>query len=491
MLKGKESLVKWANEETKTADLGDARLNRRLGNVLDMLSRQPKESIPATLKSWNETKSAYRFFDHPEVTDQTVILPHVNATIERMRQEPVILLPQDTTELDFSKMQGTTGLGRLSYPFQQGMYLHPTVAITPDRVCLGIVDLQVIIRDQPKNENMLPIILLCVSRNPCYEALCLYLYLIKSIKKPTKESISIEKKESMRWLNSYRKAQALAKQLPESTIVSIADREGDIYDIFMEAQHQTSQAEFIIRGNYDRRLMNEEKKLKSKILTAPVKGIVEFELPKLKNRKARQVTQEIRAITVKLSPPKRVGKKLPAIFINVVLAREINAPDDIEPIEWMLLTSLPIETGEQALQVIDWYLCRWQVEILFKVLKSGCEIEELQLKTAERLKPCIALYMIIAWRILYLTMLGRSCPNIPCNIVFENEEWHAVYRVIYRKPPPEIPPDLNTMIRMIASLGGFLNRKSDGSPGPKPIWIGLQRTRDFVIAMEALNASRW
>ena len=132
----------------------------------------------------------------------------------------------------------------------------------------------------------------------------------------------------------------------------------------------------------------------------------------------------------------------------------------------------------------------WNIEVFFKILKSGCEVEELQLQTLDRLKPCLALYIIITWRILSMTMLGRSCPDMPCTAVFDDEEWHAVYRVVHRSPPPEIPPNLNAMIRMVASLGGFLNRKGDGHPGAQTIWIGLQRTKDFVIAMEALDASR-
>jgi len=114
----------------------------------------------------------------------------------------------------------------------------------------------------------------------------------------------------------------------------------------------------------------------------------------------------------------------------------------------------------------------------------------LQLQTMDRLKPCLALYMIIAWRILHMTMLGRTCSKIPCTAVFEDKEWHAVYRVIYRRPPPIVPPNLNMVIKMVAGLGGFLNRKNDGFPGAQTVWVGLQRTRDFVIAMEALDASR-
>ena len=144
-----------------------------------------------------------------------------------------------------------------------------------------------------------------------------------------------------------------------------------------------------------------------------------------------------------------------------------------------------MERFEQAIEVLQWYLCRWQIEIFFKVLKSGCKIEELQLEHITRLEPALAFYMMVAWRVLYLTMLGRSCPELPCDVVFGQEEWKAVYIVCEKQAPPEEPPTLDFMIRMVARFGGFLNRKHDGFPGPKTIWIGIQRCRDFALAIEA------
>ena len=121
----------------------------------------------------------------------------------------------------------------------------------------------------------------------------------------------------------------------------------------------------------------------------------------------------------------------------------------------------------------------------FRILKSGCKVEELQLQHVDRLEPALALYMIVAWRILLLTMLGRQCPDWPCDIVFETEEWRAVYIVAKRAAPPQQPPTLDEVIRLMAGFGGFLDRKGDGFPGPQCIWIGLQRTRDFVLALQA------
>ena len=172
----------------------------------------------------------------------------------------------------------------------------------------------------------------------------------------------------------------------------------------------------------------------------------------------------------------------------MLLAREEHPPKGVEPIAWILLTSLPIDDLAEASEILQWYLCRWQIEVFFRVLKSGCKIENLQLQLTDRLELAISLYLIVAWRVLFLTRLGRTCPDLSCEVVFTPEEWHAVYIVAKRKKPPKEPPRLNEMIRMVASFGGFLGRKDDGEPGPKALWTGLQRIRDFVLMRETLRA---
>lgn len=414
----------WTITETKAAKLEDKRLMRRFGNVLNMLIRRPKESIPVNSKSWAETKAAYRFFDHDGVTHDKVMKPHQEATIERMAQEPVVLLPQDTTELNYTSKPETKGLGKLCYEAQQGLYLHPTLAITPGRVCLGVVNMEILIRE--------------------------------ALGKKANASLPIEQKESVRWLNSYRVAQTLSKQLPETKVVSIADREGDIYEIFAEASEAkgSDKADWIIRSQHNRCLTSDGKKdngkkLLNRVQQSEVIGVVEFDLPATPKRKARRIKQEIRAITARLKPPYRKDKQLRAIEVNAVLATEVRAPEGEQPIKWLLLTSLPVDTNERALQVIEWYLCRWQIEVFFRILKSGCKVESLQLQELKRLEVCLAMYMIITWRILFMTMLGRCSPDLECDVVFEDVEWRAVYIVVTRRPPPSKPPGLHQTLRMI------------------------------------------
>jgi hypothetical protein len=195
----------------------------------------------------------------------------------------------------------------------------------------------------------------------------------------------------------------------------------------------------------------------------------------------------IQAARVKLRGPQRPGGRPPDVEINVVLVREKNPPAGEEAIEWLLLTSLPIRTFRQVQRVIAYYCCRWQIEVYFKVLKSGCKIEDRQFQDADHYLPCLALYMVIAWRVMYVMMLGRQCPAIPCGEIFGEAEWKAVYTVVRGQAAPEQPPTLAAIVSMIASLGGHLGRKHDGPPGPKAMWIGMQRMRDLALAWDAFQ----
>jgi hypothetical protein len=440
-------------------DLGDARLNRRAQQVLEQLGAKPSVSIPAACGGWDETRAAYRLLDHERVTAASVLAPHIACTQERVSAYERVLCIQDTTELDYtSKKARMAGLGPLNYESRWGMYLHPTLAVTPDRVALGVLDLY------------------SWAREP------------GSLGADQAASRPLEEKESVRWVDGFANVNALAEQLPNTRLTYIADREGDLYDLFVEAPCPESGADWLIRGQYHDRRLTDGRTLGEALAAAPVLGTITFTRPAGHGEPARPVEQTLKAVRVTLKAPWRPDRTLSDVTVTAVLASEVNPPDDDAPVEWLLLTNLPVDTPAQAIEKIAWYLCRWHIEIFFKILKSGCKIEELQIERRERLEPAIALYMIIAWRVLMLTHLGRTCPELPCDVVFDEAEWKAVYLVTQRQAPPEQPPSLDTMVRMVASLGGFLNRKCDGFPGPKTLWIGLQRAADFALALEAHRA---
>jgi hypothetical protein len=462
---------RWIIEETKAANFGDKRLNKRYGDLLNSFASTPTKSIPASCKSWGETLAAYRFLNHDNVTETEILAPHKTATLERIKKEKIVLIPQDTTEIDFTGRKSLSGIGYLTQESGQGFYLHPSVAYTPEKCCLGVIDLQTWTRTTIG-------------------------------KRGQRKNKPIEEKESYCWLKGYEAANEIALSSPTTMIVSISDREGDIYDVLEKLPSEENKAYWLIRSQHNRSILNEasqkfDSQLRKSVgLSEPI-GKMEFKMPagisyrNTKRRHARTerlVRQEVRVCTVWLRPPRSKLKKFESIPINVVHCKEIDPPSGEEAVEWFLLTSIPIQDVETAMEVVNWYLCRWLIETFFKVLKSGCLVEELQFETLKGTINCIAFYMIVSWRIIYLTMLGRSCPEMDCSVVFETSEWQAVYAIVKKQSPPKKPPTLNEIILMIAKLGGFLGRKSDGYPGPQVMWIGIQRMRDFTLAWETFHS---
>ena len=450
-------------QELEGIDLGDKRLNRRARRLLEKLGNNPAASIPVACGGWDEIKAAYRLLSNEKVDGQKLLEPHYACTEERMRQHPIVLCIQDTTELDYTGKGDIKGLGPLNYEARQGLYLHPTLAVTQNLLCLGILDAWEFTREPGSLGK----------KKPSWYA-------------------PIEEKESVRWLEGYRRTCERQQSIPETRLVYVADREADIYEIFWERETLLQQgmpiADWLIRASIDRNTAD-GKKLWESVEQSVVIGQVEFDLHVAKGRKARRVTQSLRTVRVELNPPKRRGQKFDAVEVTALLASEDNPPAGEKPVEWLLLSSVGIETAEQAGDMLQWYLARWQIEIFFKILKTGCKVEELQLEKEERIEAALSLYLIIAWRILFLTTLGRECPELPCNVVFDDEEWRAAYIVSKRKRPPDEPPTLNVMICIIAGFGGFIGRKGDGFPGPQTIWIGLQRTQDFTFALQAQRES--
>lgn len=201
-------------------------------------------------------------------------------------------------------------------------------------------------------------------------------------------------------------------------------------------------------------------------------------------RKARTAEVEVRARRVTLRPPWRHDRKLPEVTLNVALVREKNPPSDDVAVEWLLLTSLPIETVEQVREVVQTYCVRWMIEVFFRTLKSGCRAEQRRFERLDRCLPCLAMYLIVTWRTLFVCRLGREFPDISCEAVFEPSEWKSVYQVLHRKQPPEKPPTLQAMIRLVGQLGGYVNRSREDEPGPQTVWLGLQRTHDFALCWQ-------
>lgn len=468
----------WITEEWDGCELGDKRLVERLKIIVSRMWQSPLASISAACRGFAEVMAASRFFRNQKVSQEQILAPHREATVLRVSQHRQVLYIQDTTELDFTSKKKLEGTGPLSSLERRGFFAHNELVISSERLPLGLWHTSIQARDDQEHGKV----------------------------KHRKQK-PIQEKESYRWLEGYRRGCELAHLVPNSQVVVCADCESDIYEIFALRQSRLdagqAAAQWLIRAKENRCLLRPQTqpstvanvKITQQLQQSPVLGQIRFCIPakeqtkKIKGgggtrksiRSKRQVTQEIRAIEVTLRPPYRQGAKLPAVSIFIVQALEIEPPAGEDPINWILLTSLECRTAEQALQVLELYLCRWQIEVFHRVLKTGCRVEELQLRDAEPIQLAVLLYMIVAWRVLYVMHLGRQCPDLPCSVVFEEAEWHSSWVISKGGSPPKEPPSLNEMIRLIASFGGFLARKNDGHPGPQTLWTGLCRVQDFAF----------
>jgi len=216
----------------------------------------------------------------------------------------------------------------------------------------------------------------------------------------------------------------------------------------------------------------------------PLLGTREILIPPSEKRTARQATLEVRSAQVVLKPPKR-SPHLAPVAVWAVLAQELNAPAELEALEWMLLTTVAVQHKEHAFERLNWYARRWGIEVYHRILKSGCRVEARQLEQAHRLLNCLAIDLVVAWRIYHLTALGEQTPEVPCTIYFTDSEWKALCTFVSRtKTPPALPPSLNEAVRLLGKLGGHLGRNGDGHPGTEVLWRGMTRLADIGVAYD-------
>jgi hypothetical protein len=457
--------MSWIESELETLDIGDVRLNRRAISIAENLGLAPGRTIPQVFVSRGDIKACYKFFDNGLVSDKKILEPHIEKTIERIREYPIVLLPSDTSELDYTTKKAMAGKERITNK-KTGLWLHATTAVTPERLTLGVIDAHFWNRNPEVAEK-------------------------DSKYKTVRENMPIEDKESYRWVQSYLKACEIAREAPETQIINITDREADSIEIFQIAIEENKKgkcADFIIRSQYDRLLLDEKdpsiKKLRQKLDQASSLGEIEFTIPPTEKRAGRKVKQQLRAATVNIKP----ARKNIAAQVNAVLAVEMNPPEGEDPIVWILLTSMPVNTFEEANKVISYYLCRWDIELFFKVLKGGCKIEERQLQTTDRMKALLAIFMVLSWRVMFTMMLGRVCAKMSCTDIFEVAEWKSVYKILNKKKAlPRKPPSLGEFIIMVATLGGYVPSKTAEPPGVKTMWKGMARLVDFAIAWDAFG----
>jgi hypothetical protein len=453
----------WAEEELSVADLGDRRRVKRLMTIARDFYARPQANIPQACQSRVKSKAAYRFFDGRTNTLARILAPHYAATVNRLAQEPVVLAVQDTTTLNYSAHPATEGLGPISNQAKGvvGLLMHDTMAFNTARTPLGLLDVQ------------------CWARDPAAFG-----------KKQQRYELPIEQKESNKWLKSYAAVRLAAQHCPATLFVCVGDREADIYEFFQRVAEDPHGPAVLVRAAQDRVLAEGLGHVWDYVKGQALGGSLRIQIPRRGNCPAREAEVELRFACVRLKPPQRKpgGAEL---TLWAIVAEEVNYSATVEePLQWLLLTTREVTTFAEAVEKLDWYSCRWGIEVYHRTLKSGCKIEERQLGSADRIEACLAIDLVVAWRIYHLTKLGREVPDVPCTIYFEEAEWQALvaYKTQNSNPPVQ-PPSLREATRMIASLGGFLGRNSDGEPGTKSLWLGLQRLDDLT-AMWKITMSK-
>jgi len=446
----------WAVAEAGGADFGDARLAQRLVHLLDGLSEHPAASIPHACGTWAQTKAAYRFFANRRVTPAAILAPHRAQTVRRAAEFPVILAVQDTTVFNFTLHRQTQGLGPIGQTGLSGWFLHSCLAVSPEGVPLGLLGGTTWVRPPDSKDSH-----------------------------RTHKRRPLAEKESRRWIDVM---DAATVDLPPTTrVIMVADRESDLIDVFVHAIE--TGRDVLIRAAWDRRLVEPTGYLWTTLAAQPVLGRSTVGVPRHDNAPTRTAVVTLRRARVTLRPPPhRRAEQLPAPTVTAVWVREENPPEATPPLEWMLLTTLPVEDLATAEMVVRYYTYRWRVERYHYVLKSGCQVEDLQLETFDRLDRALAVYRIVAWRLLWLTYLAREQPDQPCTTVLRPAEWAALYAAHTRRAdPPPAPVALRTAVRWIAQLGGFLGRRGDGEPGVKTLWRGYRRLEDLTAMWEILH----
>ena len=452
--------IPWAETEFGKADLHDPRRTKRLIQVATALGQHPCGSLPEALPERADLMGAYRFFDNDCIDPDAILPSHVRATDARLTAVPLVLAVQDTTLVDYTAHPATEGLGRLGTLTTQGLVVHSTLAFTPERVPLGLLA-QAIWAREPGTAPP-----------------------------PPRRSRTIDDKESYKWLQSVAAVADAKRACPATQFVSVGDREADVYDLFLAPR--PAGVDLLVRAAWDRCVAHPEAYLWATMQAAPVAATVAVTVPRHGTQPARTATLQVRFRAVTLRPPRHRAKDhLAPVDLWGVLAVEVDAPAGVKPLAWLLLSTLPVTSVADAEERLAWYGCRWGIEVWHMVLKSGCRIEAKQLADATNLRRCLAVFSVVAWRILYATLLARDLPDAPASVLLERDEWAALCCTIQHVPTPSTePPSLRQAVRWIAQLGGFQGRARDGEPGVTVLWRGFQHLTDLTTMYRIMKPLR-
>lgn len=458
----------WASQEFGDAALGDKRLSQRLVASAALLAEQPGRAFTAVSKSDAAAiKGYYRLIDRADldaVNMDTILAPHQARTLQRMANEARVLCIADGTTLDYTNLAeceglGTTG-GNQTGAHSHGIQMHTTLAVNADGIPLGIVDVR--------------------CRTPQADA------------PKTTVHTPLEEKKTFDWVAGLRSCMALAEQLPQTRITCVMDREADFYELFDEHRQKPS-VDLLVRAKHNRQTTTATK-LFDRLRAGAVQGMMQLDVqrqsvrPKRSKQKAsagrapRRAQVELRYQEVEFAAPKELQGKT-NIKLWVVHAQEQSPAPGVTPLTWCLLTSRSITRVEDAVQCLADYALRWRIEDWHRVLKTGCRVEKLAHQRVERLERAIAINLVVAWRIMVMTLLGREVPELPAEVLFSEVEivvLGAWAKTVRSKPPA----NLGEAVRLVARIGGYTNRNTDPPPGHELMWYGYQSLIIMCIGYE-------
>ena len=452
----------WTEQEFGGAPLGDERLSRRLVQSATVQATNPMRSFPGAAEGDQALiKGHYRLLDKPDdsaVTMDNILRPHREQTIRRMKAEKTVLCVHDGTDINLNGAAQTTGLGSIGSnqtgAQTLGLHLHSTLVVTDEGLPLGVLGARC---NAP------------VSRT--------------EEEKAAPGKVPLEEKKTYPWFLALRDCEAVAEDMPHTQLVQVMDREADLFELFDEWWSGPSRTHLLIRAKHNRRTTDSDVKLFDGVKATEPR--LQFQLhinrqstrPKKSKQKARAGRPErsaemtLRYQSVELRPPRELRDKEP-IPLWIVHIVEEHPPAGEKPIEWFLLTTMEVASTEQARTLLEWYGFRWRIEDWHRVLKSGCGIEELRNDTAERIKRAVAIYMVIAWRVMLMTLLGREIPELPAEVLFTDTEIEVLTAFAKSRRDLKPPKQLGDAVGLVARIGGHMGRKKDPPPGHQVIWIG-------------------
>jgi hypothetical protein len=445
------------------AEFGDRRLTRRLVIVADQMAKHPPGTLPDKMQTPKDLKGLYRLMNCETVTHESVLRSHYDLTRRQLEQrEEATLLVQDSTELDYTGKDSLRDLGQIGNGSRRGYICHSTLAVVPgSRRVLGLAD-QIL---------------------HCREDVC------KNESRQQKRSR--QNRESRLW---QRSSEAIGISPQGRLWVEVCDRGADLFE-YLDFKHRQG-GHYVVRSKSNRQITavkdgkSEKMKLHDHARSLPSAADRQLDIPAAKGRAARTAHLSIAWANVQLLPPAypRGQHRSEPLNLWVVRVWETDPPEDIEPLEWILVTNVQVNEADDALERAEWYSDRWIVEEYHKAMKTGCNIESPQFTSETALEPTIGLIAVVALLLLGLRdqSRGANARERPAREIVPDECVRVISAWRFQDADREL--SVHEFFYALARLGGHLNRKGDHRPGWLVLWRGWTQLQMMIRGALALDA---